>query len=96
MEKVLPVAVAALVLSAGAAFAEPPNSATPGDMSGIDYYQLQRLPDADMVAVTGGAWWSGACTGAIRTAGVIVWLHGLAGNPVQQGVGLYMQQAECA
>ncbi len=97
MKKILPVGVATLVLvlSAGGAFAEPPNPAASSDTSGIDYDQLQRLPDADMATVTGGAWWSGACTGAVRGLGVIVWLHGLAGNPVQQGIGLYMQQAEC-
>ena len=98
MKKILPAAVAALtlVLSAGGTFAEPPDPAAPSDTSGIDYDQVQRLQDADMAAATGGAWWSGACTGVIRGAGFMLWLHGLAGNPVQQGVGLYMQQVECA
>ena len=98
MKKILPVAVAtlALVLSAGGAFAEPPKPADPRNTSDIDYDQFQRLQDTDMAAVTGGAWWSGGCTGVIRGAGFILWLHGLAGNPVQQGVGLYMQQVECA
>ncbi len=98
MKKILPVAVTTLVLvlSAGSTFAEPPDPAAPSDTSGIDYDQFQRLPDAEMAAVTGGAWWSGGCTGVIRGAGFILWLHGLAGNPVQQGVGLYMQQVECA
>lgn len=98
MKKILPVAVATLVLvlSAGGTFGEPPDPAAPSDTYGIDYDQLQRLQDTDMAAVTGGAWWSGGCTGVIRGAGFILWLHGLAGNPVQQGVGLYMQQVECA
>ncbi|MCY3970091.1 MAG: hypothetical protein OXG74_09160 [Acidobacteria bacterium] len=95
MKRVLPVAIAALALSVGGAFAEPPNSAVV-DSSGIDGNESRQLSDTEMAAVAGGAWWSAACTGAVQTAGVIVWLHGLAGNPVQQGVGLYMQQLECA
>lgn len=95
---ILPVAVATLtlVLSAGGGFAEPPKPTGPSNASGIDNDQFQRLPDAEMAAVTGSAWWSGGCTGVIRGAGFLLWLHGLAGNPVQQGVGLYMQQVECA
>ena len=97
MKKVLPVAVAALVLSATGAFAVPPNSTVVDDSySAVDSKGSRQLSVTDMAAVAGGAWWSAACTGSIRTAGVILWLQGLAGNPTQQGIGLYMQQLECA
>lgn len=95
MKNALSVAVTALMLSASGALAVPPNSAVV-DSSGVDSNGSRQLTDTEMTAVAGGAWWSAACTGAIQTAGVIVWLHGLTGNPVQQGVGLYMQQMECA
>ena len=76
MKKILPVAVAALtlVLSAGGAFAEPPKPAGPSNASGIDYDQLQRLPDADMATVTGGA-----CTEDVQALGRVVVAFGLIG-----------------
>ncbi len=96
MKKVLSIAVAALVLSVGGAFAEPPVTAEAGDTSGVDSRGLDQISDADMVAVTGGAWWSGACTGAIHVAGAIVWLGGyVIANQVQQGIGLFAQRLEC-
>ena len=96
MKKVLSIAAAALVLSVGGAFGEPPATAVAGDYPGVDNPGLEQLTDADMVAVTGAAWWSGACTGAIHVAGAIVWLGGyLIANQVQQGIGLFAQRLEC-
>ena len=84
MKKILPVAVATLVLvlSAGGGFAEPPKPVKEGtsNASGIDYDQFQQLPDADMATVTGGAWWSGGCTG-VHSRGrfvLVIGLHGMS------------------
>ena len=96
MKKVLSIAVAALVLSVGGAFAEPPVTAVAGDTSGVDSRGLEQLSDTDMAAVTGAAWWSGACTGAIHGAGVFVWLMGsLTANRLHQEIGRFAQRLEC-
>ena len=98
MKKILPVAVATLVLvlSAGGTFAEPPDPAAPSDTPGIDYDQLQRLQDADMATVTGGAWWSGGCTGVIRAAGAGLVVAGyMYRNGLMQGAGLFALRLEC-
>ncbi len=89
MKKVLTLAVAALVLSVGGAFAEPPVTAVAGDTSGVDSRGLEQLTDADMVAVTGGAWWSGACTVGITVGGYLLFgAATMAGDPIGQGIGL--------
>ena len=96
MKKVLPVAVAALVLSVGGAFAEAPNSDTPGDTSSVDYDQLERVADSEMATLAGGAWWSGACTGAIHAAGVSLVVSGyLNRNTIMETVGLFTLRLEC-
>lgn len=98
VKKILPVAVAtlALVLSAGDGFAEPPKPTGPSNASGIDYDQLQQLPDADMATVTGGAWWSGACTGAIHAAGASLVVAGyMYRNGFMEGAGLFALRLEC-
>lgn len=99
MKKVLPIASAALVLSVCTAFAEPPLTAIPDYHSGAGNRGLEQLTDTDMVALTGGAWWSGACTAAVYTGGAIVWLSGvLSGNQVHQAAGLaapYVAAAAC-
>lgn len=98
MKKILPVAVATLVLvlSAGGGFAEPPKPTGPSNVSGIDYDQFQRLPDAEMAAVTGGAWWSGACTGVIHAAGAGLVVAGyMYRNGLMEGAGLFALRLEC-
>ena len=98
MKKILPVAVAALtlVLSADGTFAEPPDPAAPSDKPGIDYDQLQRLQDTEMATVTGGAWWSGACTGAIHAAGASLVVAGyMYRNGLMEGAGLFALRLEC-
>ena len=89
MKKVLPIASAALVLSVCTALAEPPNSAIRDHHPGAGNRGLEQLSDADMVALTGAAWWSGACTAAVYAGGAVVWLSGvLSGNQVHQAAGL--------
>ena len=96
MKKVVSIAVAALVLSVGGAFAEPPDTAAAGDYPSAGNRGLEQLSDAEMVAVTGAAWWSGACTGAIHTAGTITLLMGsLTANRLHQEVGLFALRLEC-
>ena len=99
MKKILPVAVATLVLvlSAGGTFAEPPEpTAAPSNASGIDYDQFQRLQDAEMATVTGGAWWSGACTGVIHAAGAGLVVAGyMYRNGLMEGAGLFALRLEC-
>ena len=97
MKKVLSLAVAVLVLSVGAAFAEPPVTAMAGNASGFDSRGLEQLSDADMVGVMGEAWWSGACTAGIRTGGAIVWFAGvLSGNQIQQVIGSFAPDVAAA
>lgn len=91
MKKILPVAVATLVLvlSAGGAFAEAPGPATQGDSPGIDYNQSRRLPDADMAAVEGKGLRSRGCSLTVKVAGYI--LFGAATilrDPFGQGIGI--------
>ncbi len=76
-KKILPVAVAALVLvlSAGGAFAEPPNPFTEGAVSSIEDHQPGQLTDADLLSVTG----RGVCAGGVRVLGKLVVAFGLAG-----------------
>ena len=89
MKKVLSIAVAALVLSVGGAFAEPPVTAVAGDTSGVESRGLEELADADLVAVTGGAWWSGACTAAFETTGkAFVFVGIYTGRSVMHAAGL--------
>ena len=89
MKKVLSIAVAVLVLSVGGAFAEPPETAEAGDTSGVDSRGLDRLSDADMAAVTGEGWWSGACTVGTKVGGYALAAMGtLLGDPIGQGIGL--------
>ena len=96
MKKVLSIAVAALVLSVGGGFAEPPHPAVATDYPSADNRGLDQISDTDMAAVTGAAWWSGACTGAIHGAGVFVWLMGsLTANRLHQEIGRFAQRLEC-
>ncbi len=89
MKKVLPVAVAALVLSVGGAFAEAPNSDTPGDTSSVDYYRFQQLPDADMATVKGKGLRSGACTVAVKGVGYLtIGIATMLRDPFGQGIGI--------
>ncbi len=74
MKKVLPVAVAALALSVGGAFAEAPNSDTPGDTSSVAHYRFQQLPDADMATVKGKGLRSEACTRVVRGFGYLAFV----------------------
>ena len=80
MKKVLPVAVAALVLSVGGSFAEPPMSVTEGNILGVDNHRPEKLTDTDMVSVTG----RGACT-ALGKFVVVVGLIGLSHQMVATG-----------
>lgn len=89
MRKVLPVAIAALVLSVGGAFAESPNSVIPSDQSGIGKHELGPLAETDMAAVQGKGLRSGACTLAVKGAGIFVFgVATVMGDPFGQGIGL--------
>ena len=89
MKKVLSIAVAALVLSVGGAFAEPPVTAVAGDYPGVDNPGLEQLTDADMVGVNGEGWRSGACTLVVKGGGYLLFAAAtLAGDPIGQGIGL--------
>ncbi len=94
MKKVLSIAVAALVLSVGGAFAEPPVTAVAGDTSGVDSWGLEQLPDADLVAVMGEGWRSGACTLVVKGGGYLLFgAATIAGDPIGQGIGLGLVSA---
>lgn len=89
MRKVLPVAIAALALSVGGAFAESPNSVIPNNESGIGKHELGPLAEADMAAVHGKGLRSGACTLAVKGTGYIVFGVATAlRDPFGQGIGL--------
>ncbi len=90
MKKVLFIAVAALVLSVGGAFAEPPVTAVAGDYPGVDNPGLEQLTDADMVGVMGRGWRSGACSAVVLGAGAIIFRFGVIANHVPSiFVGLF-------
>ncbi|MDE2691018.1 MAG: hypothetical protein OXI49_10935 [Acidobacteriota bacterium] len=85
LKKVLPLAVAALALSAGGAFAEPPMAFTEANVPGVDDSRLEPLTDTEMVSVTG----RGACTQAVKGAGILVYrVATVLGDPFGQGIGL--------
>lgn len=94
--RAISLALAVLLLSVSAAFAEPSSWAVPGANSGAGNHDLGQVSDTEMAAMTGGAWWSGACTSAIHTVGAIVWLGGfVSNNQIQQSVGAFAQHLEC-
>lgn len=96
-KRALLIAVAALVLSAAGAFAEPPTSDTPGDTSSVDYYRFQQLPDAHMAAVMGEGWLSGSCTLAVRTAAYVLFADATrAGDLNGRAIGLSIAGAAAA
>lgn len=64
-KKILAVAIAALVLSAGVALAEPLMSVAEGAGPGMDDHRPGQLTDTDMASVTG----RGACTEGIQALG---------------------------
>lgn len=74
MKKVLPVAVAALVLSVGGVLAERPMSVTEADLQGVNNVRPEQLTDTDMVSVTGRG-----CTEDVQTLGTIAVVVGLIG-----------------
>lgn len=77
LKKVLPVAVVALALSAGGAFAEPPMAFAELNLPGVDDSRLEPLTDTDMVSMTGrGA----TCTEDVRTIGTVVAIFGFLGR----------------
>ena len=89
MNKLLTLGVAVLVLSVGAAFAEPPATTVAGDTSSVDSWGLEQLSDADIVAVMGEGWRSGACTLSVKAGGYLLFgAATLAGDPIGQGIGL--------
>lgn len=89
MKRVPIVAVAAFVLSATGAFAEPPNSVTSNDGPATRERVLGQVADADMAALRGKGLRSGACTLAVKGAGYV--LFGVATmfrDPFGQGIGV--------
>ncbi|MDE2976177.1 MAG: hypothetical protein OXU63_01505 [Acidobacteriota bacterium] len=85
LKKVLPLAVAALALSAGGAFAEPPIAFTEANVPGVDDSRLEPLTDTEMVSVTG----RGACSLAVKGVGIFVWgVATVMRDPFGQGVGI--------
>ncbi len=77
MKKILPVAVATLVLvlSAGGTLAEPPVPVKEGTVPSIGDHQPEQLTDADLLSVTG----RGACTEDVQSLGRFVVVIGLLG-----------------
>ncbi len=75
MKKILPVAVATLVLvlSAGGTFAEPPVPVMEGAVPGVGNHQPEQLTDADLLSVTG----RGACNERVQAFGRFVVVVGL-------------------
>ncbi len=100
MNKVLTLAVAVLVLSVGAAFAEPPVTTVAGDTSSVDSWGFEQLSDTDMAAVMGEGWRSGVCTVAVKAGGYLLFgINTITANPVGQAFGLglvIMAGAICA
>ena len=89
MRKVAPVAIAALVLSVGGAFAESPNTVIPIDQSGIGKHDLGPLAEAEMAAVHGKGLRSGACTLAVKGTGYIVFgVATVMRDPFGQAIGI--------
>ncbi|MXX75108.1 MAG: hypothetical protein F4210_09045 [Holophagales bacterium] len=89
IKRVLPAALAAIVLSAGGAFAEQPHSVSPNGPSGIGEHELGPLAEADMAAVKGKGLRSGACTLAVKGAGIFVFGVATAmRDPLGQGIGI--------
>ncbi len=89
MTKILPLAVAALVLSAGGAFAEPPNSVVPNDHPGTGNHEPGQLADTDLAVFKGKGLRSAACTRVVQGAGL--GLFGMASilrDPIGRGLGL--------
>ncbi len=68
IKRVFPVAVVALALSAGGAFAEPPMAVTEANMPGVDDHRSEQLTETDMVSVTGRG---GACTETVQGIGIL-------------------------
>ncbi len=77
MKRVLPVAVVALALSAGGAFAEPPMAVTEANVPGVDDSRPEPLTDTDMATVTGRG---GTCTEDVQTIGTVVAIVGFLGR----------------
>ena len=76
MKQTLSIAAAALVLSVGVAFAEPPAAAVASEAPGVDALGLEKLSDAETITVTGGMSPVDVCTAA---------LDGLASSAVTIG-----------
>ncbi len=91
MRRVLPVAVVALVLSTGSGFTQPPHPVIPNEKP-----EVAQLADHRMATMTGGAWWSGACTAAIHTAGASLIIAGFVSrNTLMETVGVVALRLEC-
>lgn len=87
--KVATVAIAALVLSVGGAFAESPNTVIPSDQSVIGKHELRPLAETDMAAVKGKGLRSGACNLAVKGTGVFVFgVATVMRDPFGQGIGI--------
>lgn len=76
LKRICPVAVAALALSAGGAFAEPPIAFTEANAPGVDDSRLEPLTDTDMATVTGRG---EACTEHVQALGRDIVVVGLVG-----------------
>lgn len=93
MKKSLTIALAALVLGAGASAALTPDPTFVGDAANLAVYDLGALSETDLVAVSGAR--RVACTGDLTMAQ----LHFLAGNPVAGVFHLlaaYLRPAICS
>lgn len=76
LKRVLPVAGVALVLSVGAALAEPPMAVTEAGIHAVDDHRHGRLTDTEMVSVTGAR---ETCTEDLQALGRFVVVIGLIG-----------------
>ena len=87
--RVLPAALAAVVLSAGVAFAEQPHSVSPNGPSGIGEHEPGPLAEAELATVKGKGLRSGACTLAVKGAGIFVFgVATVTRDPFGQGIGV--------
>ncbi len=77
INRVFPVAVVALALSAGGTFAEPPMVVTDANVPGVDDSRPEPLTGTDMATVTGRG---ETCTEDVQTTGTIVAIVGFLGR----------------
>ena len=93
MKKALTMALAVVVLSAGASAAVAPDLTVVDDAASLDTYDLGPLSETDLDAIFGAR--RIACTGDLA----IAQMHFMAGNPIAGAFHLlaaYLRPAMCS